>query len=67
MSSHNSDANLDEDNLAPLSSEEAFAEERFTFNCNLNGKAISTEIPPSRRLLKVIREDLELTGDKTFL
>ncbi|WP_339247131.1 (2Fe-2S)-binding protein [Paenibacillus sp. FSL R10-2796] len=64
MPSHNSDANLDEDNLDPLSSEEAFAEERFTFNCNLNGKAISTEIPPSRRLLKVIREDLELTGTK---
>ncbi|OMC79938.1 xanthine dehydrogenase subunit E [Paenibacillus odorifer] len=25
---------------------------------------MSTEIPPSRRLLKVIREDLELTGTK---
>lgn len=39
-------------------------EDNFTFQCNLNGKEISAEIPSTRRLLDVIREDLELTGTK---
>ncbi|MEK5253157.1 (2Fe-2S)-binding protein [Paenibacillus sp. FSL F4-0125] len=60
----NPNSNLNEENLDPASFEEAFTEERFTFRCHLNGKAISTEIPPSRRLLDVIREDLALTGTK---
>lgn len=40
------------------------SEDNFTFQCHLNGKKISTELPSTRRLLDVIREDLELTGTK---
>jgi len=64
MPSYNPNSNLNEEKPDPASSAESFTEKKFTFKCNLNGKAISTEIPPSRRLLNVIREDLELTGTK---
>lgn len=40
------------------------SEDNFTFQCHLNGKKISAELPSTRRLLDVIREDLELTGTK---
>ncbi|MCL6601351.1 MAG: (2Fe-2S)-binding protein [Paenibacillus sp.] len=33
-------------------------------NCSINGQPISTEVPPTRRLLNVLREDLDLTGTK---
>ncbi|AIQ16529.1 xanthine dehydrogenase [Paenibacillus sp. FSL H7-0357] len=33
-------------------------------NCIINGQAVSKEVPPSRRLLSILREDLELTGTK---
>ncbi|WP_342481286.1 (2Fe-2S)-binding protein [Paenibacillus sp. FSL L8-0340] len=36
----------------------------FTLNCNINGQELSTEVPPARRLLSILREDLELTGTK---
>ncbi|AOZ93167.1 (2Fe-2S)-binding protein [Paenibacillus crassostreae] len=36
----------------------------FTLNCLINGKAISTEVPAARRLLNVLREDIELSGTK---
>nr|WP_240479690.1 (2Fe-2S)-binding protein [Paenibacillus wynnii] len=36
----------------------------FTLECSVNGHSISTEVPPTRRLLNVLREDLELTGTK---
>lgn len=39
-------------------------EDYFTFQCHLNGEKISAELPSTRRLLDVIREDLELTGTK---
>jgi aerobic carbon-monoxide dehydrogenase small subunit len=38
--------------------------EGFTLNCIINGQAVSKEVPPSRRLLSILREDLELTGTK---
>ena len=56
--------NLNEVNPCLVSSEEASTEDSFTLQCNINGKAVSTEVPPSRRLLSVLREDLELTGTK---
>lgn len=56
--------NLNDENSYSVSSGEAFAKETFTLNCNINGKAVSTAVPPSRRLLNVLREDLELTGTK---
>lgn len=40
------------------------SEDNFTFQCHLNGEKISAELPSTRRLLDVIREDLELTGTK---
>lgn len=39
-------------------------EDHFIFQCNLNGRKISAQVPATRRLLDVIREDLELTGTK---
>ncbi|WP_410515091.1 (2Fe-2S)-binding protein [Paenibacillus sp. BR2-3] len=44
--------------------EEISAEAGFTLNCSVNGRPVSAEVPPSRRLLTVLREDLELTGTK---
>lgn len=36
----------------------------ITLNCSINGQPISTEVPPTRRLLNILREDLDLTGTK---
>ncbi len=36
----------------------------YTLNCTVNGRALSLEVPPGRRLLSILREDLELTGTK---
>lgn len=32
--------------------------------CEINGKAVELEVPPTRRLLTILREDLRLTGTK---
>ena len=36
----------------------------FILKCSVNGHPFSIEVPPTRRLLAVLREDLELTGTK---
>lgn len=48
-----------------ISSLEGFSSDTaFTWNCSVNGQPVSIEVPPSRRLLAVLREELELTGTK---
>lgn len=44
--------------------EEKQAVSSFTLNCTINGRPVSAEVPPSRRLLSILRENLELTGTK---
>ncbi|WP_254772995.1 (2Fe-2S)-binding protein [Paenibacillus sp. NFR01] len=41
----------------PVSSE-------FILECSVNGEAVSLRVPPSRRLIDVLREDLGLAGTK---
>ncbi|UQZ37588.1 xanthine dehydrogenase subunit E [Paenibacillus sp. PK3_47] len=36
----------------------------FRLNCTVNGRPVSAEVAPARRLLNILREDLELTGTK---
>jgi len=36
----------------------------FTLNCIINGQSVSIAVPPSRRLLPILREELGLTGAK---
>lgn len=36
----------------------------FILNCRVNGHAVTVAVPPARRLLTVLREDLGLTGTK---
>ncbi|UUZ94938.1 (2Fe-2S)-binding protein [Paenibacillus sp. P25] len=38
--------------------------ESAVLRCSVNGESVSLRIPPSRRSLDVIREDLQLTGTK---
>jgi len=45
-------------------SELGAAEAVFTLQCNINGQPVSAIVPPTRRLLNVLREDLQLTGTK---
>ena len=33
-------------------------------SCEINGKTVKLEVPPVRRLLTILRDDLELTGTK---
>lgn len=42
----------------------SLAETVFTLNCTVNGAAVALEVPPGRRLLSILREELELTGTK---
>ncbi|WP_151732860.1 (2Fe-2S)-binding protein ['Paenibacillus yunnanensis' Narsing Rao et al. 2020] len=39
-------------------------EAAYILNCTVNGEELSLEIPPGRRLLSILRDDLELTGTK---
>lgn len=36
----------------------------ITLTCRINGKDISLDVPPFRRLLDIVREELRLTGSK---
>lgn len=36
----------------------------FKLNCTVNGRPVSAGVAPTRRLLNILREDLELTGTK---
>lgn len=36
----------------------------ITLSCRINGQPVTAEVPPSRRLLTVLREELGLTGTK---
>lgn len=45
-------------------SEGGLVEASYILNCRVNGHPVSAEVPPSRRLLSFLREDLELTGTK---
>lgn len=42
----------------------SLAETVFTLNCTVNGAAVALEVQPGRRLLSILREELELTGTK---
>jgi isoquinoline 1-oxidoreductase subunit alpha len=48
----------------PVRELSAFKEETMAINFTVNGKAASTDAPPTTPLLWVIREDLKLTGTK---
>jgi carbon-monoxide dehydrogenase small subunit len=36
----------------------------IAFECEINGQAVSLDVPPTRRLLTILRDDLKLTGTK---
>ncbi|MBY9080819.1 (2Fe-2S)-binding protein [Paenibacillus sp. HN-1] len=46
------------------SSEEESPEATYTLSFRVNGHPVTADVPPSRRLLSVLREDLGLTGTK---
>ena len=36
----------------------------YNWECEINGEPITMDVPPSKRLLSVLRDDLQLTGTK---
>ncbi|WP_379132817.1 (2Fe-2S)-binding protein [Paenibacillus sp. sgz500958] len=52
------------DNIKEDISEHENLEAVFTLHCSVNGQQVAVDVPPSRRLLAVLREELELTGTK---
>ena len=53
---------LDQLGIKPFTPEAAQFAMKFEFT--VNGKNVSLEVPPDRRLLDILREDLGLTGTK---
>ncbi|MFC3341135.1 (2Fe-2S)-binding protein [Paenibacillus abyssi] len=40
------------------------SETSYTLDCDVNGEPVSMKVQPSRRLLFILRDDLQLTGTK---
>lgn len=50
--------------MAMIDPKLASAAETFTLQCVINKRPVSVDVPPAKRLLCILREDLHLTGTK---